>query len=94
MEKEKPKIRVVDVQSGQTLFECSLEDSDNAYKFAAQMEEMGLDIKVVSPTLTDTLSSSLGLSAQQTDEYRKSLDEEMEQHEGSCCFEESDKKIH
>lgn len=40
MEKEMPKIRVVDLQSGQTLFECSIQESDKAYQFAAQMEDM------------------------------------------------------
>lgn len=84
-----PKIRVIDQQTGQTLFECSLEESEKAYAFAAQMEEMGLDIQVLSPTLGDTLCQSLGLNQEQQQAYRQGLEEEMEQHEGSCCFEEN-----
>jgi hypothetical protein len=90
MEKEMPKIRVIDKQTGQTLFECSLSESEKAYQFAAQMEEMGLDINVDSPTLSDTLSQSLGLTRAEQESYKQSLDEEIEQHDGSCCFTDND----
>ena len=90
MEKEMPKIRVVDLQSGQTLFECSIQESEKAYQFAAQMEDMGLDLKVIVPTLSDTLSSSLGLNRDEQKAYENSLEEEMEGHEGSCCFTDND----
>lgn len=85
-----PKIRVVDLQSGQTLFECSIQDSEKAYQFAAQMEEMGLDLKVLVPTLADTLSTSLGLTRDEQAAYEASLESEMEDHEGSCCFTNND----
>lgn len=93
MEKEKPKIRVRDVQTQQVLFECALTESEKAYQFAAEMEEMGLDIEVVAPTLGQTLSTSLGLSREQQQEYQESLEEEMEHHDGSCCFTDEDDKI-
>lgn len=90
MKKEMPKIRVLDQQTGQGLFECSITESEKAYQFAAEMEEMGLDIRLEIPTLTDTLSQSLGISSEQVEAYKKSMDEEIEQHTGSCCFEEND----
>jgi hypothetical protein len=93
MEKEKSKILVIDVQTKQSLFECGVEDSEKAYSFAAEMEKMGLDVEVISPTLSETLSNSLGLTSDQMREYKKSLDEEMEGHDGSCCFEDSKDKI-
>lgn len=92
MEKEKAKILVRDVQTKQTLLECDLSQSEKAYKFAAEMEKMGLDVEVISPTLSDTLSTSLGLTQDQIREYKKSLDEEMEGHDGSCCFEDTKPK--
>lgn len=70
--------------------ECPVTESEKAYAFAAEMEEMGLEIEVISPTLTDTLSESLGLTKEQLQEYKNSMEEEIEAHEGSCCFEESD----
>ena len=95
MGNEKSKIKVIDVQSGQTLFECALNDSEKAYKFAAEMEGMGLDIKVVNPTLAQTLTTSLGLTNTEVAAYEASMEQELEEHEGSCCFEdESDKKVH
>lgn len=96
MEKSKPKILVRDVQTQQILFECAINESEKAYQFAAEMEEMGLDIEVVSPTLGETLSNSLGLSKEDQETYKQSLEEEMDSHEGSCCFEEStgDKIVH
>lgn len=94
MEKEKLKIQVQDVQTGQILFVCPLSESEKAYNYAAEMEEMGLDVKVVNPTLAQTLTSSLGLSNEAQAEYEKSLEEEIDHHEGSCCFEKSDKETH
>lgn len=93
MEKEKSKIIVRDIHTQQTLFECPVSESERAYKFAADMEEMGLDIEVISPTLTETLSHSLGLSDEQLREYKNSMEEEIASHDGSCCFEESKDKI-
>lgn len=89
------KIRVFDRQTGQILFECPLTDSEKAYQFAAQMEEIGLDIGIASPTLADTLSGSLGVSQEQIETYKKSMDEEIESHGGSCCFDDNcpNKKI-
>lgn len=85
MEKEKLKVQVLDVGTGQSLFECSLEESDRAHEFAASMEEMGLDVKVINPTLSETLTSSLGLSMEETKEYQESMDHELEDHDSSCC---------
>lgn len=94
MEKENSKIRVVDSESRQVLFECGIGESEKAYQFAAQMEEMGLSVDVLNPTLSETLTDSLGLSQEDRRKYEESLHEELEDHEGSCCFEDGDKKIH
>ncbi len=93
MEKEKLKVQVLDVTTKQVLFECPLEESERAYQHAAQMEELGLDIEVLSPTLTDSLSTSLGLGKEAQASYKKSLEEEMDSHEGSCCFDDSGKPV-
>ena len=91
-----PKIKVIDVATEQVLFECALKDSEEAYVYAAQMEEMGLDVKVVDPTLSETLTSALGLSNEEVAKYEKSMEEELEHQEGSCCFEDQDpdRKVH
>ena len=74
--------------------EFDLDQIDAAYALAATLEEMGLDISVNRPTLSDTLSHSLGLTPEQINEYKDSLIEEIEEHEGdyggSCCFKKDD----
>jgi hypothetical protein len=93
MEKEKSKILVRDVETKQVLFECDLIESEKAWQFAAEMEEMGLDIEVITPTLSETLSESLGLTRAEKEAYQESMEEEMEAHDGSCCFTDPDDKI-
>ncbi len=88
MENETLKITVVEANTQQVLFQCALEDSDKAYAYAAILEKEGIDIIVKNPTLSDTLSSSLGLSAEAKAAYQASMDQELEEHEGSCCFED------
>ncbi len=95
MEKEIPKIRVVDTETRQVLFECQLDEADKAYQYAAGLEEMGLSVDVINPTLSETLTDSLGLSNEDRRKYEASLEEEIEHHDGSCCFEDpADKKVH
>ena len=94
MEKEIPKIQVVDSETRQVLFECAIDESEKAYQFAAGMEEIGLSIEVLHPTLSDTLTQSLGLSNEDRRKYETSMEEELADHDGGCCFEDADKKIH
>ncbi|MFP5387428.1 MAG: hypothetical protein ACLGHN_15225 [Bacteriovoracia bacterium] len=95
MEKEKAKIFVRDVATQQILFECNIQESEKAWQFAAEMEEMGLDIEVIAPTLSETLSSSLGLSSKELEEYKQSMEDEIESHQGgSCCFKKDDDPVH
>lgn len=84
---QKMKVKVVDVQSGESLFECSMEDLERAYQAAGDFEEMGLDVKVIAPSITQTLTNSLGMTHEEEEEYQNSVVAEMEDHEGSCCAE-------
>ena len=49
------KISVIEVTSEKVLFECHIEDSEQAFEFAARMEEMGVEVNVISPTITQAL---------------------------------------
>lgn len=87
MVKEKLKIQVQELNTGTTLQEFDLHQMDAAYALAASLEEMGLDIHIHNPSISDTLSHSLGLSEEEDKIYQESLKEEMEDHLGSsCCF--------
>lgn len=89
MKKEMTKIQVVETEDHQVLFECAVHESEKAYSFAAEMDNMGISVKVISPTLSQTLSDSLGLSREELARYEASMEEEMEHHEGSCCFKDT-----
>jgi hypothetical protein len=88
------KVRVVDSNSKQVLFECALDQSDRAYEAAAGFEAMGLDVKIEHPNVNQTLADSLGVSGSQMEAFTESLDEEIEEHPGSCCFENEKKTLH
>ena len=86
------KAKVIEKNSGETLFECSVDDIDKAYQYALEMEEIGLDIEVVSPSAPETLAKVLGASDQELQKLQTVLKEEIEDHEpDSCCFTPSPK---
>lgn len=89
------KVRVIDAQSAQVLFECPVADADRAYVAAAEFEAMGLEVRVEHPTVNQTLADSLGVAGAPLAEFEASLDDEIEEHPGSCCFsDEPDKTLH
>ena len=83
------KVKIIDIQSQETLFECSVDEMESAYQQAAIYEEMGLDVKIIAPSITQTLSNTLGLTHDEEEEYQNSVVAEMEDHDGSCCAEPS-----
>lgn len=88
-------IKVIDSED-QVLFECGLEEEDKAFDFARQMEEIGIEVKISSPSLPETLIISLGATQKDKDILRKELVEEIEEHDSGCCFDidNSNKTIH
>jgi hypothetical protein len=89
------KVQVLSTDSNEVLFECDLSNESQAYEYAAHMEELGIDVEVVSPNVIDTLTTALGLKKDEEDAFRHSVYEEIHDHEGqeetesvdtdSCC---------
>ena len=77
------QVRVIDLISGTTLFETSMEKIADAYSFAASMEEVGLDIEIIAPGLAETLIQSLGAGDKEISEYKQSLQDEIDEHDDS-----------
>lgn len=77
------QVRVIDSISGTTLFETSIEKMADAYAFAAQMEEAGLDIEIKAPGLAETLIQSLGATDADMKKYQQSLQDEIDEHDDS-----------
>jgi len=50
------KVKVIDKHSKECLFECPVEETEKAYEYAASLDEMGLEVEVITPNIADTLS--------------------------------------
>lgn len=79
------KVKVIALDTDEVLFETTLEEMEKAYEYAAQMEEMGISVKLDAPTIADSLSDTLGLSVDDRYRLERSMEEELHDHEGSCC---------
>ena len=74
------KVRVIDNISELVLFETSIEQISSAYSFATMMEKEGLDIRIDAPGLAETLIESLGADEVEIAKYKKSMDNEIDEH--------------
>lgn len=79
------KIKILDNQSKEELYSFDIQDHAAAYEKARDLEEMGLDIIVSTPGVTQTLCDTLGIENDAREEYENSVTAEMDDHEGSCC---------
>lgn len=77
---KRPMAQVIEQSSGQILFECSIERLEEAYAFAVRMEEMDVDVSVVTPSLALTLAMELGSDQDKLQQIKDELLEEIESH--------------
>ncbi len=80
-------IKIIDSQSQEELFSCPANESDKAYAYAKQLEDLGIDFEFIKPGTPETLVNELDVSLDQKQEYRESLDQEIHDHDDSCCWE-------
>lgn len=78
-------IQVIEENTKEVLFECEVSESEAAYEYAARMDDMGINVKIISPTITETLCDSLGIELDEREDYEQSVIAEIEDHDGSCC---------
>jgi len=74
-------VKIIDINTENVLFECPLEDIEQAYKQAHNFEQMGLEVKIQAPSITQTLAHSLGKTGTELEEYNKSVQHEMDDHD-------------
>ena len=84
MQQEKVQVKVIDKESGETLFGCSLDEREKAYAFATQMEAVGVDVEIISQSLNETLGRSLGMNNDEIEELNQVMEEEIDSH-NDCC---------
>lgn len=73
------KIQVIDSQM-QILKEFSFEQLSDAYTYAEEMENLGIEISVIAPSLPETLLNSLGAKKGDTDKLRSEIEKELTSH--------------
>ena len=76
----KSKIKVIEAQSGEVLFECDFSEHEKAFDYAHKMEDMGIEIKIHAPSLTETLATSLGADEEELAGLRSEQDDEIASH--------------
>ena len=77
------QVKVVEPRSGEVLLQCGVEEEARAYQFAQEMEQMGVEVKIIAPSVSQTLASGLGVSAKDWQGYQRSMDQEIADHDGS-----------
>lgn len=78
------KIKIYEINTSELLSSFDLDQSEQAYAYAKQMEEMGIEIKMVNPSVNHSLGASLGMSEDQLQNLTIAIDEEIDSH-NSCC---------
>ena len=66
-----------------------MDQSEKAHEYAANMEEIGMDVRISAPSSPETLSIALGANQDSLNKLAKEIDDEIDSH-GSCCFKESE----
>lgn len=89
--KNQLKVQVIETATQEVLLEVSLAEEERAYAYSLEMEKLGLEVEVRSPTLLTQLGHSLGRGQAEVDEFEASVMEELEEHEGreECLPQES-----
>ncbi len=73
------KIKIFDSES-QLLYEFSMDQVEAAYAKAQELEEMGIEVTLKSPSLPETLGNTLGMSEADREKLRIEIEEEVESH--------------
>ncbi len=87
------EVRVIEKNSQTVLMTFALTSGNSmdqlakAYEFAHDMENLGVDVMVETPSIHDSLATSLGVDQKEREEYQQSLVDELDSHESEegCC---------
>lgn len=82
-------VKVLDEQN-QILFECELDQAEQAWAYAKQMEEYGISVRLSSPSLPESLAKVLGGSEEELANLRHELEDEIDSHTGCCNHSDKD----
>ena len=87
------KIKIYEINTNELLASFEVEKSEQAYAYAKQMEEMGIDIRMENPSINHSLGHSLGMTEEQLSNLSVAIDEEIASH-NTCCPETMNEEDH
>lgn len=71
---------VVTDSENQELFSCSIDEAEKAFQFARDMEALDIDVKIIAPSLPETLINAIGSTEADRLVLQKVIDEEISDH--------------
>ena len=75
------EIKIIDSTSGTTIYTYSLSNQNVAFQKAKELEEMGIEETIKSPTSIETLGVALGMDHQALEKISCEIDKEIESHQ-------------
>lgn len=79
MDKMTSSVKVFDAE-GQLLFECPVDEAEKAHSYAVEMEKMGVEVGLSSPSIPETLLVSLGARKDDLQSLGREIEGEIESH--------------
>ena len=74
------KVKIIDLSTETILYEYSIEDNDKAFHKANELENMGLNVKILTPTSIETLGVALGADHQSLKNVSQEIEKEIDSH--------------
>lgn len=77
---EHKHVKVIDKNTNTVLYSCSIEEIDTAYDYAKKMEDLDIDVEVISPGSAMSLALNLGATPKEIEALQGILEDEIEDH--------------
>ena len=75
-----PHIKIIDIETDIVLYTFELSKQEDAFNKAKELEDMGLDIKLSTPTSIEVLGSALGADQELLNKVSVEIDKEISSH--------------
>lgn len=74
--------KIIHMETEKILFSCSLDKLEELYSYAKLLEENEIEFQIQIPNTSETLIDALGKSPEEIEKFRKSTQEELDDHSG------------
>ena len=78
-------IELREKKTGIVLASGQVDDLHLLHAQALSLEEMGLEVELIQPSVSESLAIGLGLNEHEIKDFQSSMREEVEEHEGISC---------